>query len=490
MTAYQNLTKRFARIATLNEVASVVNWDQAAMMPAGGAAARGDQMAVLAGLSHELLTHPGLADDLGAAELPHDEWDAANLALMETAYKRAVALPVDLVEAMSRAGSVCETIWREARQDSDFAAVRKALTEVVKLTREAAGVLGEALGVSPYDALLKGYQRGISAAEVTEIFAGYEAFLQRALPLAEEIQARRAPASLPAGPYDADVQERICRKLSEAAGLDYRHARLDRSAHPFCGGTPTDIRITNRYDEQDFCAALMGVLHETGHAMYEQNLPADWRRQLVGEAAGMAAHESQSLIIEMQTVRSDAYLSYLAPVLTEAFGKDITVPGLKGRLRHVERSFIRVEADEMTYPAHVMLRFRLEQALISGDLAVNDLPGAWNEGFETLLGIAVPNDRVGCLQDIHWHCGLIGYFPTYTLGAMAAAQLMAAARAAVPGLDASLETGDLSPLLDWLKANVHAQGSRLGFNELMRQATGEALNPQAFERHLSSRYLE
>jgi carboxypeptidase Taq len=489
MTAYQNLTKRFARIATLNEAASVVSWDQATMMPAGGAAARGDQMAILAGLSHELLTHPGLADDLGAAELPNDEWDSANLTLMANAHKRAVALPLDLVEAVSRAGSVCETIWRDARPASDFAAVRGALSEVVKLTREAAGILGEALELSPYDALLTGYQRGISAAEVTEIFAGYEAFLQKALPAAEEIQARQPQVALPPGPYASDTQEKVCRRLSEEAGLNYDHARLDRSAHPFCGGTPTDIRITNRYDEQDFCAALMGVLHETGHAIYEQNLPADWRRQLVGEAAGMAAHESQSLIIEMQTVRSDAYLSYLAPVLAEAFGKPITVPALKGRLRHVERSFIRVEADEMTYPAHVILRFRLEQALISGDLAVADLPVAWNEGFEKLLGIAVPNDRLGCLQDIHWHCGLIGYFPTYSLGAMAAAQLMAAARAAAPDLDEAFAKGDLSPLLTWLRTNVHGHGSRLGFNELLTRATGEPLNPKAFETHLSKRYL-
>ena len=480
MTAYLNLRKKFARIATLNEAASVVNWDASTMMPEGGAEARGEQMAVLAGLAHEMLTHPGLAEDLAAAERPNDEWDSVNLDLMKVAHQRASALPGDLVEAVTRASSVCETIWRAARPASDFGMVRDSLAEVVKLTREAAQILGQALGLPAYDALLTGYQRGITAAEVTTIFAGYEAFLRDALPRAEALQA---------GPYPEDVQEKICRQLSEAAGLDFKHARLDRSAHPFCGGTPSDIRITNRYDEADFCAALMGVLHETGHAMYEQNLPKDWRRQLVGEAAGMAAHESQSLIIEMQTVRSDAYLGYLAPVLSEAFGKAISVGALKSRLRHVERSFIRVEADEMTYPAHVILRFRLEQAMIAGDLAVADLPGAWNDGFAALLGITPPDDRRGCLQDIHWHCGLLGYFPTYSLGAMAAAQLMAAARAAVPGLDAGFSRGDLSALLAWLRENVHAHGSRLGFNELLRRATGEALNPKAFEAHLTKRYL-
>ncbi|HQT64091.1 MAG: carboxypeptidase M32 [Acidocella sp. 20-57-95] len=489
MTAYNRLTATFARIATLNEAASVLSWDAAAMMPDGGADARGEQMAILAGLSHELLTAPQLAEDFAQAESPNDAWHATNFALMRDAHKRATSLPQDLVEASSRANSKCETIWRTARPASDFAAVREALVEVVNLTRQSAVILGEALGTSPYDALLSGYQRGITAAELAPVFANYEKFLATALPQAEAKQRANPAPRLPPGPYPQEVQEKICRRLSEAAGLDYHHARLDRSAHPFCGGTPTDVRITNRYDENDFCAALMGVLHETGHGIYEQNLPPNFRRQPVGEAAGMAAHESQSLIIEMQTVRSDAYLTYLAPLLAAAFDKPITAAALKSRLRHVERSFIRVEADEMTYPAHVILRFRLEQALISGDLAVADLPGAWNEGFSKLLGITPPDDRRGCLQDIHWHAGLIGYFPTYTLGAMGAAQLMAAARRAITTLDASFAQGDLSPLKAWLNQNIHSHGASLGFNELLRRATGEALNPTAFEAHLTARYL-
>jgi carboxypeptidase Taq len=203
----------------------------------------------------------------------------------------------------------------------------------------------------------------------------------------------------------------------------------------------------------------------------------------------MATHESQSLIVEMQAVRSDAYLAYLAPLLTEAFGRPITIGGLQSRLRRVERSFIRVEADEITYPAHVILRFRLEQAMISGDLAVRDLPGAWGEGLHKLLGITPPDDRRGCLQDIHWYDGAFGYFPSYTLGAMAAAQLMAAARREMPALDEGLAKGDLSPLTGWLAENVHCKGSRLGFNALLAEATGEKLNPAAFRAHLKGRYL-
>ena len=491
MSAYARLQARFARIATVNEASSMLGWDAAAMMPDGGGAARGDQLAVLAGLSHGMLTEPATGDDLLEASA-EGAWDAANLALMRHAHVRATALPADLVEATARANSACEKVWREARRQSDFGMVAPQLAEVVALTREAARTLGPALNLSAYDALMDGFQPGIGVADVNPVFDRYVAWLTEALPRAEALQAARpAPVPLPGG-FPADVQEALCRRLSARAGLDYGHARLDRSTHPFCGGTPTDIRITTRYDETDPAQALMGVLHETGHALYERGLPRDWARQPVGEAAGMGAHESQSLIVEMQACRSDAYLSWLGPQLQAAFGGDAMAyaPGNLSRLwRRVERGLIRVDADEMTYPAHVILRFRLEQALIAGDLAVADLPGAWRDGLRGLLGVAPKDDAQGCLQDIHWYDGAFGYFPSYTLGAMAAAQLMAAARRDVPGLDAGLAEGDLSLLLGWLRMHVHGQGSRLGFNELLRAATGKGLDPGDFEAHLAARYL-
>ena len=507
--AYARLTTRFERIAIIGEAAGMLGWDAAAMMPPGGGAARGDQLAVLAGLAHAQLTAPATADDLAAAEARSNPnrpdlnqsdpeqpdpagWRAANLALMRHAHTRATATPPDLVEAQARANSACEKIWREARRTSDFALVRTALAEVVNLVRQQADALAPALGLTPYDALMDGYQRGITAADVAPIFANYETFLRRALPEAEELQARRPPPLRPAGPFPAAQQEALCRRLSEAAGLEPDHARLDRSAHPFCGGTPTDVRITTRYDEADFATSLLGVLHETGHALYERGLPAAHARQPVGESAGMAAHESQSLIVEMQACRSDAFLSALAPQLLAQFGGDPAAyaPENLARLwRRVERGFIRVDADEMTYPAHVILRFRLEQALVSGDLAVADLPGAWNDGLHALLGITPPDDARGCLQDIHWYDGGVGYFPSYSLGAMAAAQLMAAARHDTPELDPALARGDLSPLLGWLRSHVHAQGNRLGFNDLLAAATGKPLDPRDFEAHLAARYL-
>ena len=288
------------------------------------------------------------------------------------------------------------------------------------------------------------------------------------------------------------MQEALCRRLAARAGLEFEHARLDRSTHPFCGGTPTDVRITTRYDEADPAQALMGVMHETGHALYERGLPADHARQPVGEAAGMAVHESQSLIVEMQACRSDAYLAWLGPELHAAFGGDpapYELANLARLWRRVGRGFIRVDADEMTYPAHVILRFRLEQALIAGDLAVADLPGAWSDGLFALLGIRPPDDARGCLQDIHWYDGAFGYFPSYTLGAVAAAQLAAAARRDVPDLDAALGQGSLAPLLGWLRTGVHGRGSLLGLNDLMRAATGRRLEADDFEAHLRARYL-
>jgi carboxypeptidase Taq len=495
MTAYRRLTERFRRIATLHEAHAILGWDAYTMMPAGGAASRGDQLAVVAGTAHAQLTAPEVADDLAAAEAEPpsgDSWEMANLRLMRHAHTRATAMPTALVEAQARANAACEKVWREARRTSDFALVRGHLAEVVRLVREQAAALASVLRLAPYDALMDGYQRGVLACDIAPIFAGYETFLRRTLPEVEARQARLPLPVRPQGPFPVRAQEALCRRLAEGLGLDFEHARLDRSEHPFSGGTSSDVRITTRYDEADFTQAVLAVVHETGHALYERGLPAAHARQPVGEAAGMAVHESQSLIIEMQACRSDAFLRWLGPALCAAFGGDAQ-PYRSENLaliwRQVSRGFIRVDADEMTYPAHVILRFRLEQGLVSGDLAVGDLPGAWNDGFKGLLELVPPDDARGCLQDIHWYDGAIGYFPSYTLGAMAAAQLMAAARRALVQLDEALVLGDLSPLVDWLRREVHGRGSLLGFNGLLRAATGKALDPADFEAHLTVRYL-
>jgi carboxypeptidase Taq len=282
-------------------------------------------------------------------------------------------------------------------------------------------------------------------------------------------------------------------RLMERIGFDFDHGRLDISLHPFCGGTPDDVRITTRYEEDDFDRALQGVLHETGHAMYERGLPEAWRRQPVGRARGMSLHESQSLLVEMQVCRSREFQVFAAPILRAVFGADGPAWAADNLYRlgtRVERSLIRVDADEVTYPAHVILRYRLERALLAGELALKDLPVAWNDGMRALLGIVPPDDRLGCLQDIHWFEGAFGYFPTYTLGAMTAAQLFAAAKRADPAILPGIEKGAFAPLMAWLRANVHAKASRFTTAEIITAATGRPLDPAVFERHLRARYLE
>lgn len=491
MTAYDRLTARFARIATIGEARSILSWDQEVIMPPGGGETRADQTAVLSSIAHGMLTEAQTADDLAEAEAapPADPRAAANLRLMRREHTRATALPNDLVEASSRANSRCEQAWRVARRESDFASVAPLLIEVIDRTRETALALSAAFNLSPYDALMADFQPGITAADVEPIFARYTGFLADALPQAEAWQIDGIP--LP-GSFPVDKQQAFCRMMAERIGLDFNGARLDISAHPFSGGTHADIRITTRYDRADPSSALMGVIHETGHAMYDSGLPKAWRRQPVGDAAGMAAHESQSLILEMQAGRSDAFLSWLGPKLHETYGgpaEPYQPANLASLWRRVERSLIRVDADEMTYPAHVALRFTLERALLSGDLAVGDLPGAWNDLMRQRLGLTPPDDARGCLQDIHWYAGAIGYFPSYTLGAMAAAQLMAAIRRDHPELDSHLAQADFSVMYGWLRPKMHAMGALYGLDELLVHATGKKLDVADFEAHLTRRYL-
>jgi carboxypeptidase Taq len=494
MTPYETLETKFRRIGTLQEAAAMLQWDWATTMPSGGATARAEQLATLKVLTHEALTDPRLAELLDAAEEESGlgKWQRANLREMRRRWLHATAVPGDLVEALSRACSTCESELRRARPENDFKGVLPKLHAVLDLVRGVAAAKSARLGKSPYEALLDEYEPDGSTAEIDRLFDDLSDFLPGFIARAIEHQARLPAPSEPPGPFPIERQRAAGVRLMEGVGFEFEHGRLDVSLHPFCGGTPDDVRITTRYDETSFRGALMGVLHETGHALYERGLPAAWRRQPVGDARGMAIHESQSLLMEMQACRSREFTEFLAPVLRESFGGSAAewAPDNLFRLNtQVQRSLIRVDADEATYPAHVILRYRLEKALIAGDLPLADLPGAWAEGMEELVGIVPPDDGDGCLQDIHWYDGAWGYFPTYTLGALIAAQLFAAAREAIPGLMEQIGQGKFATLLGWLRENVHAQGSLLSTGELVERATGAPLGTAAFERHLRERYL-
>jgi carboxypeptidase Taq len=490
---YASLEARFRRLGALQEALSVLRWDSATMMPEGGAEARGEQLAALRVPRHEILTDAAMPDQLAAAEQQNDldPWQRANLREMRRQWLHATAVSADLVAVHSKACVACEMAWRRARPVNDYALVLPQLRHLLRLVRDIAAAKAARLGKSPYEALLDQYEPDASAAAIDRLFDRLAAILPGLIESALTRQARRPPPLRPEGPFPIPAQRRAGLALMARLGFDFAHGRLDVSLHPFCGGTPDDVRITTRYDEADFGRALMGVLHETGHALYERHLPAAWRRQPVGSARSMSLHESQSLLVEMQVCRSRAFFEFAAPILRDIFGASGAAwePDNLYRLNtRVARSLIRVDADEVTYPMHIVLRYRLERALIAGDLALEDLPAAWNDGMKRLLGIVPPDDRSGCLQDQHWYDGAWGYFPTYTLGAITAAQLFDAAKRADPAIEPGITRGDFVPLFAWLAVNVHGKASRFSTAEIIAEATGAALDSAIFERHLQARY--
>ena len=492
MSAYGALEARFRRLGLLGGAAGILHWDWATMMPPGGAEPRAAQLAELALIRHELLTDARVCDLLDEAETEADsldDWQRANLARMRRRWRQAAALPADLVQALSEASSHCEMVWREARPASDFAAFAAAFAPLLGLVREKAAALGAALGCAPYDGLVDSNEPGLRCATIDPLFDDLAGFLPEFLGRVRDAQAGEDAPPPVSGAVDA--QEALARRLMTALGFDFDHGRLDVSLHPFCGGSAGDVRITTRYDEADVLSGLMGVLHETGHALYEAGLPKEWRYQPVGQAGGMALHESQSLLIEMQACRSRPFMRFLAPLLGQHIdgGDTADADALYQQAIRVEPGYIRVDADEVTYPAHIMLRYRLERALIADDLTVDEIPGAWADIHEALLGLRPENDAQGCLQDIHWSVGELGYFPSYTIGALVAAQFFDAAARDEPGLWAAIERGDFSPLFEWLRANVHGLASRYEGPVLLERATGAPLGTAVFKAHLQRRYL-
>jgi carboxypeptidase Taq len=499
--SYQALADRHRRLFHLGHVEAIVAWDEAAMMPAGGGDARGEAIATLRVLVHELATDPALAGLFEAAEKERDAGrlsagQAANLREMKRVWVRETCLPADLVEASSRAETRCEQTWRVLRAKNDWAGLLPLLREVVARKREVAAALSARLGLGLYDALLDGYEPGARSAAIDVLFADLRGFLPGFI---EKALARQAGERViaPDGPFPTERQRWLGLEVMKKVGFDFNHGRLDASHHPFCGGVPRDVRITTRYDERDFVKSFMGVLHETGHAKYEQNLPAEWLDQPAGRARSMSMHESQSLLQEMQVSRSRAFLEFAAPLVRAAFPdaaarqpEAFTAENLAALYTRVRPDYIRVDADEATYPCHVILRYEIEKKLIEGKLEIEQLPEAWDAAMREMLGLSTDgNYKDGCLQDVHWPAGLFGYFPTYTLGAIAAAQLFAAARRALPGVEGQIARGELGPLNDWLRERVWSRGSLLETEALMKEATGEPLGATAFKRHLEARYL-
>jgi carboxypeptidase Taq len=490
--AYDRLAAASLRLYRFGHLASITRWDQETNMPPGGNEARAGALAELAALMHRLQTDPAQGDEIACAEQePLDELQRANLREMRREWRQATALPEALVQARTLAASRCEHAWRAQRRANDWPGFLANFREVMRIAREEAELLSQELGVSKYEALMDRFEPGMTCAEVDRVFGDLKAWLPGLVRQAQERQAR-VPAVAAIGPFSTERQKALCERVTRLLGFDFSRGRLDVSTHPFSGGVPEDVRLTTRYRDDDFLQSLMGTIHETGHGRYEQNRPRELLGQPVSEARSMALHESQSLSFEMQIGRSRGFAGMLAPLLVEAFGDQpaFEPDNLYRLLTRVEPGLIRVDADELTYPAHVILRYEIERALIEGQAEPDDIPALWDEKMMALLGRDTRGDfRDGPLQDVHWPGGAFGYFPCYTLGAMYAAQWFAAIRRQVPDLDVRIARGDLAPAFDWLRQNIWLAASRWTTEELAVRASGERLNPAHFRAHLERRYL-
>jgi carboxypeptidase Taq len=537
--AYTELIRRLRELAILGSCSSLLGWDEQTFMPDGGAGHRSAQMGLLAGLHHERATEPEIGDLLATIESSNlvvqpRSPAAVNVRELRRSYNRRVRLPRTLVEELARTTSLAQPEWVRARSTSDFARFRPWLEKIIQLKRQESACLSgqpaddgqqlrHALVGTPsreplpiaagtaYDFLLDEYEPGATTSELAILF---QALRRELVPLAARITeaSQRADRASPApraaasgnpaatGPtilnrfYPRERQKVFGEAAAAAVGFDFHRGRLDVTAHPFCSGIgPGDCRITTRYDEHNFSDAFFGILHEAGHGLYEQGLDPDHYGTPMGEAVSLGIHESQSRLWENAVARSRPFWTYWFPIARRIFHEalsDVSVDAFHAAVNFVTPSLIRVQADEVTYNLHIIVRFELEQALLSGDLAVTDLPAAWNQKYEEALGLKPRNDAEGCLQDIHWSAGLLGYFPTYTLGNLYAAQLFARAQSDAGGFDQSFAQGDYSGLLAWLRANVHREGQRRRSVELIEHITGSKPDHRPLIAALTQKYSE
>ena len=491
--SFQKLDELGHRLEALEHAVAILGADEATHMAVGGGEKRAEALSMLAGLYHRQATAPEIADWIAAAEgeaLNEDQ--LAALREFKRHHTNLTCLPAEFVERQTAARLRCEQLWRDLRARNDWAGFLPALEGVVALVREEAAMRADALGLAPYDALMEQYDPGNRAAAITPVFAELKRFLKDFVPEALAVQEERLakrPLKTLSGTYPAEKQRELGLAMMAAVGFDLTRGSLSVSHHPFCGGVPTDVRITTRYRTGEFLSALMGVLHESGHALYEQNLPKDWSHWPLGKARGMAVHESQSLFVEKQVGRNPAFWRWALPVVERHLGEEWAPGDMLAHVHHVERGLIRVDADEVTYPLHVILRYELEQDLVAGTLQVAELPEAWDAKMRAYLDLStIDNPADGPMQDVHWPSGAFGYFPSYTLGAMMAAQQWAALTREHPGADEDIAKGDLTAINAWRGEKIWSQGSRWSTPELIERATGEPLDAGYFIRHLEQRY--
>ncbi|MBL0010996.1 MAG: carboxypeptidase M32 [Nitrosomonas sp.] len=492
---YQNLVQKLEEITHLSGVMSTLGWDQEVMMPPGAGEARARQIAALAGVIHERMTDPALGECLN--ELKEKDFDAlselerCNIREALHSYELETKVSKRLVQELAELSSRGQGIWVMARQENKFSDFAPVLKRFLELKQEWAQCVSPDL--KPYDANIDLFERGTTMDRITPVF---ERLKQELIPLIHAIQEHsyQPDTAFLQGRFALDKQEALARKISQDIGFNFEQGRMDVSVHPFCGGShPTDVRITTRYKDSNFVESLYAVIHETGHALYEQGRPHELGDLPTSESLTMGIHESQSLFWERMIAQSQPFCQHYFETIRAAFPDNLqhaTVDSFYRAINTCKPDFIRVEADEVTYPLHIILRYEIEKGLFDGSMQVDDLPHIWDELMQKYLGIQPSTDALGVLQDSHWSGGAFGYFPSYTLGAMYACQFYQTLLSEQSDTERNIAKGNFAPIKNWLNEKIHRQGRLYSPQELVQRVTGEALNPDYFVDYLKRKYSE
>ena len=492
MIEYRKLKRKFKEYGLLNDISGILSWDMATMMPLLSRKHRIAQINIINENKKKIF------DEFKRSELFRkidknklNTEEEKNFSLMKKKFDYFDAIPIELINKKSLLSIECEGFWRNARKDGSFKVVSRKFSQLVDVVKEESKILSERWEKSKYDALVYKYDSSLNYKLLKSIFADLEDFLKKNLKKIIKIQNSESHIEIKKKLNEKE-QFQISKFFMKKLGFNFKKGRIDKSLHPFCGGSTEDVRITTRFTESDSFSCFDALMHETGHALYELGLPKKWFYQPIGEAGGMSLHESQSLFIEMQLVKSLHVSKFIEKYLREKFYRNESCWNFKNiynsRIK-VEKNFIRVDADEVQYPLHIIHRFNIEYEIIENNEKVENLPDIWNYNFKKLFNFDVKNDNVGCLQDIHWYSGDFGYFPTYTIGALIAAQLRHTIEREIPDFRKLIQIGEFNKVINWLKKKFHSKGSLYKIDELLDNITGEKLNTKFFKNHIIERYI-
>ena len=488
--SYKNLKILFEEQSLINDISGILNWDMATYMPENSRRQRIKQITKLYDYKKNIFNVIKKNEFFNKVnEFELDKFDKINFELMKNKFDYFNSISVDKLKKKAELSIECEGLWREAKEKSNFNIVKNSFVKLVKLIKEESETLSQIKEKKKYDCLLSKYDRSLDSKQLFKIFNRVEKFIKKKLPLIVNKQKKIEFHDF----LNEEDQFNLSKIFMKQLGFDFSRGRIDKSLHPFCGGATQDVRITTRFTEEDSFSCFDALMHETGHALYEQGLPQKWAHQPIGSAGGMSLHESQSLFVEMQIIKSLPVSQFIQQILKDKLGKDPNVWSsevIYNIRNSVTPGYIRVDSDEVHYPLHIIHRFNIEYKIIEEDANVEHLPDLWNEEFSKTLGLDVHDDKSGCLQDIHWYGGDFGYFPTYSIGAFIAAQLACKVRTELINYDLNLKEGNFKPIIMWLRENIHNRGNFLKIDELLQESTDEKLNLEYFENHIIDRYIK